>query len=391
MSGSSAGATLRPPCVRAAPCRSGSPAPPGGHVPGGRGHAGVGRCGRRVPAGGPGPAGRPGQVRGPGRPGERGGPLGPEEPYARAAGQPDQDADRPGRPGQPGAGRRDRGLAGGSLAGPPPGHAAWPEAHRRPGPHGPDDRVRQRRGGDAGRGGRRVGGPLRQGHGRRVGAARPAGLVLAQPARPGRPRPPLDRLRPGHPGPGRAGGPLAGPGCAQAPRGLRHTERPPAHAHRPLPVPARLPGRGRGQDRLHRRRRPLPGRRRHPKRADPDRGGPAHPDNAGDAGRMLDWGFGRGRSARTVLRLPDRVAPASVASLLTRPPATVERHHPANPETLAGAGLAKSRPGPPPVPGPAGPRPLVRARPPASGHRRRRCRGPAGRRRARHPQTPPAD
>jgi hypothetical protein len=40
---------------------------------------------------------------------------------------------------------------------------------------------------------------------------------------------------------------------------------------------------------------------------------------------MLDWGFGRGRSARTGLRLPDYVRPASVAALLTRPPRPVER------------------------------------------------------------------
>jgi D-alanyl-D-alanine carboxypeptidase len=49
------------------------------------------------------------------------------------------------------------------------------------------------------------------------------------------------------------------------------------------------------------------------------------PDNAADAGRLLDWGFGRGRSARTGLRLPDYVAPASVATLLTQPPRFVER------------------------------------------------------------------
>ena len=148
---------------------------------------------------------------------------GRQEPHARAAGQPDQDADRAGRPGQPRPGRRDGGLAGGGQpAGPSPGDEARPEAHRRPGPEGPDDGVRQRRGGDAGRGGGRVGGPVLQGHGRRVGAARPARLLLAQPARPRCPWPPLDRLRPGHPGPGRAPGPLAGPGRAQAPRGLHH-------------------------------------------------------------------------------------------------------------------------------------------------------------------------
>jgi serine-type D-Ala-D-Ala carboxypeptidase (penicillin-binding protein 5/6) len=52
------------------------------------------------------------------------------------------------------------------------------------------------------------------------------------------------------------------------------------------------------------------------------------PDNAADAGRMLDWGFGRGRSARTGLRLPAYVAPASVDALLVRRPRTVERHRP---------------------------------------------------------------
>ena len=40
------------------------------------------------------------------------------------------------------------------------------------------------------------------------------------------------------------------------------------------------------------------------------------PDNAADAGRMLDWGFGRGRSAQTGLRLPGPVRPSSVAALL---------------------------------------------------------------------------
>jgi len=44
------------------------------------------------------------------------------------------------------------------------------------------------------------------------------------------------------------------------------------------------------------------------------------PDTAADAGRMLDWGFGRGRSARTGLRLPGYVAPAGVTTLLVRPP-----------------------------------------------------------------------
>jgi serine-type D-Ala-D-Ala carboxypeptidase (penicillin-binding protein 5/6) len=67
------------------------------------------------------------------------------------------------------------------------------------------------------------------------------------------------------------------------------------------------------------------------------------PDNAGDAGQMLDWGFGRGRSARTGGRLPAPVDPASVNALLTRPPASVERHHPAGAEALASAGLAGVR------------------------------------------------
>jgi D-alanyl-D-alanine carboxypeptidase len=79
------------------------------------------------------------------------------------------------------------------------------------------------------------------------------------------------------------------------------------------------------------------------------------PDNAGDAGRMLDWGFGRGRAARTGLRLPAPVAPASVTALLTRPPAAVERHHPVDAEALASAGLAGVWAPPPP---PAGSRAL---------------------------------
>jgi D-alanyl-D-alanine carboxypeptidase (penicillin-binding protein 5/6) len=76
------------------------------------------------------------------------------------------------------------------------------------------------------------------------------------------------------------------------------------------------------------------------------------PDNAADAGRMLDWGFGRGRSARTGLRLPDYVRPASVAALLTRPPAAVERHRPTVPGAMASAGLA--RVGATPAPRPVG-------------------------------------
>ena len=65
------------------------------------------------------------------------------------------------------------------------------------------------------------------------------------------------------------------------------------------------------------------------------------PDNAADAGRMLDWGFAHGRSAATGLRLPDPVPPSSVAALLARPPLAVERHRPAVPEALASAGLAR--------------------------------------------------
>jgi D-alanyl-D-alanine carboxypeptidase len=75
------------------------------------------------------------------------------------------------------------------------------------------------------------------------------------------------------------------------------------------------------------------------------------PDNAADAGRMLDWGFGRGRSARTGLRLPDYVRPASVPALLARPPTAVERHHRTDPGAMAAAGLARvgANPAPRPV------------------------------------------
>src|ERR687891_1201920 len=64
-------------------------------------------------------------------------------------------------------------------------------------------------------------------------------------------------------------------------------------------------------------------------------------DNAADAGRMLDWGFGPGRSVRSGRRLPGYVRPTSVTSLLTRPPQLVRRHRPAVPEALAAAGLAR--------------------------------------------------
>ena len=65
------------------------------------------------------------------------------------------------------------------------------------------------------------------------------------------------------------------------------------------------------------------------------------PDNAAEAARMLGWGFARGRSARTGLRLPAYVPPSSVAALLARPPRVVERHRPPVPGALASAGLAR--------------------------------------------------
>ena len=65
------------------------------------------------------------------------------------------------------------------------------------------------------------------------------------------------------------------------------------------------------------------------------------PDNAADAGRMLDWGFGPGRSVRTGQRLPAYVAPAAVAALLARPPTVVERHAATATGALAAAGLAR--------------------------------------------------
>jgi D-alanyl-D-alanine carboxypeptidase len=80
------------------------------------------------------------------------------------------------------------------------------------------------------------------------------------------------------------------------------------------------------------------------------------PDNAADAGRLLDWGFGRGRSVRTGQRLPAYVAPASVAALLARPPTAVQRHPSTAPEALAAAGLARVEATPARQPGASGAR-----------------------------------
>jgi D-alanyl-D-alanine carboxypeptidase len=77
------------------------------------------------------------------------------------------------------------------------------------------------------------------------------------------------------------------------------------------------------------------------------------PDTAADASQLLDWGFGRGRSARTGLRLPAYVAPAGVAALLVRPPRMLERHRPPAPRAAAGAAGG---------PGPDGPAALKRWR-----------------------------
>jgi D-alanyl-D-alanine carboxypeptidase len=75
------------------------------------------------------------------------------------------------------------------------------------------------------------------------------------------------------------------------------------------------------------------------------------PDNAADAGRMLDWGFGRGRSVRTSLRLPAYVPPSSVTALLARPPPVVERRRSTASEALASAGLARVQATPATPPG----------------------------------------
>jgi D-alanyl-D-alanine carboxypeptidase len=68
------------------------------------------------------------------------------------------------------------------------------------------------------------------------------------------------------------------------------------------------------------------------------------PDTAADAGQLLDWGFGRGRAARTGLRLPAYVAPASVTTLLVRPPTVLQRHRPRGPGAAA-VGAAGGTPG----------------------------------------------
>jgi hypothetical protein len=75
------------------------------------------------------------------------------------------------------------------------------------------------------------------------------------------------------------------------------------------------------------------------------------PDTAADAGQLLDWGFGRGRSARTGLRLPGYVALASVTALLVRPPRMLQRHRPAARRAAGGAGGALAADG---APGPNG-------------------------------------
>jgi D-alanyl-D-alanine carboxypeptidase len=94
------------------------------------------------------------------------------------------------------------------------------------------------------------------------------------------------------------------------------------------------------------------------------------PDNAADAGRMLDWGFGRGRSVRTGLRLPDPVRPASVDALLAVQPRPVQRHRPTAPEALASTGLARVRATPAAPP--------ARSRPAWSWQDRRRVATAAG-------------
>jgi serine-type D-Ala-D-Ala carboxypeptidase (penicillin-binding protein 5/6) len=79
------------------------------------------------------------------------------------------------------------------------------------------------------------------------------------------------------------------------------------------------------------------------------------PDNAADAGRLLDWGFGPGRSVRTGLRLPAYVRPASVSALLVRPPSSLQRHRAAGTAASVGpGGSGGALAAPPAGRGPAG-------------------------------------
>jgi uncharacterized protein (TIGR03382 family) len=79
------------------------------------------------------------------------------------------------------------------------------------------------------------------------------------------------------------------------------------------------------------------------------------PDNAADAGRLLDWGFGPGRSVRTGLRLPAYVRPASVSALLVRPPSSLRRHRGAGTAASVGpGGSGGALAAPPAGRGPAG-------------------------------------
>jgi D-alanyl-D-alanine carboxypeptidase (penicillin-binding protein 5/6) len=84
-------------------------------------------------------------------------------------------------------------------------------------------------------------------------------------------------------------------------------------------------------------------------------------DNAADAGRLLDWGFGAGRSVRTGLQLPAYVPPASVAALLRRPPRSAERRGPSGSRaTAAAVGRFGAQP-------PTGPQPATGSRPAGRG------------------------
>ncbi len=52
------------------------------------------------------------------------------------------------------------------------------------------------------------------------------------------------------------------------------------------------------------------------------------PDPAGDAARLMDWGFGPGRGAATGASLPPYVAPMGVETLLAPPPTTTTTQPP---------------------------------------------------------------